>query len=129
MNRPITVVETPLFIREASRLLSDKDRLELIEFLAKNPESGVTMQGTGGVRKLRWARPGKGKSGGVRVIYYYYNETIPLFALNVFAKSEKINLTGDEKNTLKKITSQIVEEYKKEAAKNDKSRKPHTRKR
>ena len=63
------------------------------------------------------------------MIYYYYNETIPLFALNVFAKNEKINLTGDEKNTLKKITSQIVEEYKKETAKNDKSRKPHTRKR
>ena len=129
MSHPITVVETPLFIREASRLLSDKNRLELVEFLAKNPESGVIMQGTGGVRKLRWARPGKGKSGGFRVIYYYYNETIPLFALNVFAKSEKINLTGDEKNALKKITSQIVEEYKKETAKNDKSRKPHTRKR
>jgi len=129
MSHPITVVETPLFIREADRLLSDKDRMELVEFLAKNPKSGIIMQGTGGVRKLRWARPGKGKSGGVRVIYYYYNETVPLFALNVFAKSEKINLTGDEKNALKKITSQIVEEYKKETAKNDKSRKPHTRKR
>ena len=47
------------------------------------------MTGTGGIRKLRWSAQGKGKSGGVRVIYYYYNKSIPLFLLTVFGKGEK----------------------------------------
>jgi mRNA-degrading endonuclease RelE of RelBE toxin-antitoxin system len=51
------------------------------------------MQVTGGLRKLRWSAHGKGKSGGVRVIYYYHNESIPLFLLTVFGKGEKVNLS------------------------------------
>jgi hypothetical protein len=69
------------------------------------------MQGTGGIRKLRWSAQGRGKSGGVRVIYYYHNETIPLFLLTVFGKGEKSNLSKSERNQLVKVTAQIIKQY------------------
>ncbi len=69
------------------------------------------MQGTGGIRKLRWSVQGRGKSGGVRIIYYYHNESIPLFLLTLFGKGEKANLTKSESNDLAKITSLIVKSY------------------
>jgi len=65
----ITIVELPQYIRRAERLLDEEERNRLIDYLATRPKSGVVMQGTGGIRKLRWARKGTGKSGGVRVIY------------------------------------------------------------
>jgi hypothetical protein len=70
------------------------------------------MQGTGGVRKLRWASKGKGKSGGSRVIYYFYNETIPLFMLTIFGKNEKINLSKAERNELAKLVKELIKSYK-----------------
>jgi len=57
--------------------------------LARDPECGEIIQGTGGVRKVRVALPGRGKSGGARVIYYFHSERLPVFALTVFAKNEK----------------------------------------
>jgi len=69
------------------------------------------MQGTGGIRKLRWASGGKGKSGGVRVIYYYHNESIPLFLLTIFGKGEKANLSKAERNELSKFTSILAKNY------------------
>ncbi len=64
------------------------------------------------MRKLRWTRKGKGKRGGVRVIYYFYDETIPLFMLTVFGKNEKVNLSRAERNELAKLTKKIVKSYK-----------------
>lgn len=69
------------------------------------------MQGTGGIRKLRWSAQGKGKSGGVRVIYYYHNNTIPLFLLTVFGKGEKANLSNAECNELSKFTGLLLKHY------------------
>jgi len=69
------------------------------------------MQGTGGIRKLRWSAHGKGKSGGVRVIYYYHLESIPIFVLTVFGKGERSNLSKSERNDLSKVTSLIVKNY------------------
>lgn len=66
-----TIVELPKFQRRASALLTEAEKQKLIDYLAAHPQSGVVMQGTGGVRKLRWAAGGKGKSGGARVIHYY----------------------------------------------------------
>jgi hypothetical protein len=63
------------------------------------------MQGTGGVRKLRWARGGRGKSGGVRLIYYYHSEAMPLYLLTVFAKNERANLSKAERNGLAKLVA------------------------
>ena len=106
-----TIVELPEFQRRALALLSDSEKQGIISYLAAHPQSRVVMQGTGGIRKLRWASGSKGKSGGVRVIYYYHNESIPLFLLTVFSKSEKANLTRAERSELAKLTSILAKNY------------------
>ena len=67
----MTVVETIQFLRDADGLMSDSDRARLVEFVAANAEAGDLIPETGGVRKLRWALPGRGKRGGARVIYFF----------------------------------------------------------
>jgi hypothetical protein len=69
------------------------------------------MRGTGGIRKLRWSAQGKGKSGGVRVIYYYHDGSTPLFLLTIFGKGEKANLSKAERNELAKFTSLLLKHY------------------
>ncbi len=106
-----TIVELPEFLRRSDKLLTIPQRLSIINYLANHPLSGDIIQGTGGIRKLRWSAQGRGKSGGVRVIYYYHNETIPLFLLTVFGKGEKANLTKNERNELTKFTSLLIKQY------------------
>jgi hypothetical protein len=108
---PITVIETPSFMRDAKRLLSEDERQALIDYMAYNPTAGDLVQGTGGVRKLRWARENEGKSSGYRIIYFFHSDAIPLFALNVFAKNEKVNISAADKNELKKLTAILVSNY------------------
>ena len=67
------------------------------------------MQGTGGIRKLRWSRQSAGKSGGVRVIYYFHNEQMPLYLLTVFGNGEKANLRKAERNELAKLVRLLVQ--------------------
>lgn len=99
-----TVVELPEFQRKSSKLLSEDENHSIIKYLAAHPAAGDIMQGTGGIRKLRWSAQGKGKRGGVRVIYYYHNESLPLFLLTVFGKGEKANITKTERNDLARLT-------------------------
>ncbi len=106
-----TIVELPEYQRRASSLLSSSENTNIVNYLALRPTAGVIMQGTGGIRKLRWAASGKGKSGGVRVIYYYHNESIPLFLLTVFGKGKKANLTKAERNNLAKLTTILLKSY------------------
>jgi hypothetical protein len=108
---PVTVIETPSFLRDSKGLLDDDEREALIAYLAYNPRAGSIVVGTGGIRKVRWARENEGKSGGYRVVYFYHSEEVPLFALNVFAKNEKANLTKEERNDLKKLTAVLVKNY------------------
>ena len=82
-SAPITVVETDNFLSKAKRLLNDEEKSQLVNYLAEDPEAGDIIPDTGGIRKVRWARQGGGKSGGYRAVYYYYNETIPLFAISI----------------------------------------------
>ncbi len=114
---PTSVVETPGFLRDAALVFTDWERLELVSFLAMNPEAGSIMPETGGVRKLRWRMSGRGKSGGARVIYYYHNESLPLFLLTVFAKNEKANLTKAERNEMRKLVPLLVAGYQKRIVK------------
>jgi hypothetical protein len=106
-----TIVELPEFLRKSDKLLSNIERLSIINYLAAHPAAGDIMQGTGGIRKLRWTAQGKGKSGGVRVIYYHHNESMPLFLLTLFGKGEKANLTKSESNDLAKFTSLLIMNY------------------
>ncbi len=76
----VTLVEFPEFQKKAASLLSEEELLELKTFLASNPEAGDLIQGTGGVRKLRWASQGQGKRGGNRIIYYFQDLRFPHFS-------------------------------------------------
>ena len=98
-----TVAETPEFSRRAARLLSSIEQEALVLALAMNPLAGDLIRGTGGVRKLRWARVGRGKSGGMRVIYYFHSDNAPLYLLTIFGKGEKVDLTDEERNELAKV--------------------------
>lgn len=107
----ISIVELPEFIKSADRYLSEEQKNDLFYFLASNPKAGNLIQGTGGIRKLRWTSKGKGKSGGSRIIYFYYNDHMPLFLLTIFSKNEKINLSKAERNQLKKLVKELVKNY------------------
>ena len=104
-----TIAELPEFTRSASRLLSPVELSALISYLAEHPGAGVAIAGTGGIRKLRWVREGMGKSGGVRVIYYYHNEHIPLYLLTIFGKNQKANLSKAEADELSKLVKILVQ--------------------
>ena len=108
----ITITETPMFIKKAEKLMSEEERAELINYVAANPKEGDVMANTGGVRKLRFARKGQGKSGSYRVVYYYYNPKNPVFMFTVFGKNEKSNLTDAEKKSLHSIIKLLKKELK-----------------
>jgi len=104
----ISVAETETFQRKVARLLSDDEKSELIAYLAMHPNAGVLVKETGGIRKLRWARSGQGKSGGVRVIYYFHSDRMPLYLLTIFGKNEKANITAQEKQILARAIEELV---------------------
>jgi hypothetical protein len=79
--------------------------------LGLNPEAGDIVPESGGVRKVRWAAQGRGKRGGLRVIYYFHRETFPLFLLTVYPKNQKANLTKAERNEFKRLIPILVRTY------------------
>jgi hypothetical protein len=105
----LTVAELPEYLRAATKLLADADRQAIVEHLAAHPAAGDLIEGTGDVRKLRWARDGRGKSGGVRVIYYFHSEAMPLYLLTMFAKNERANLSRAERNALAGLVDALVQ--------------------
>ena len=104
----LTIAEVPEYIRRAEKLLTEEERRDIVDYLAANPRAGDIMEGTGGVRKLRWGRQGRGKSGGVRVIYYVHSELMPLYLLTLFAKNERANLTKAERNELAGLVDILI---------------------
>jgi len=107
----VTVVEMPEFQRRARTIMSDVERMELIDFVARNPMSGVSIGG--GVRKFRFARTGSGKSGGYRVIHVFSPEDgTPVILITVFAKNEKANLSKAETETVKILGKVLTETYR-----------------
>lgn len=108
----LTVAELSEYMRTADKLLSAAERQDVIRYLAENPKAGDLMECTGGVRKLRWGRGGQGKSGGVRVIYYFHDEAMPLYLLTLFAKGDRANLSKAERNELADLTALLVKAWK-----------------
>ena len=106
-----TVVHIGQFETRAKGRMTATDIDTVIDMLAADPLCGDLIQGTGGVRKVRIAVRGKGKSGGVRVVYYYCNEMLPVLLLTVFAKNEKDNLTKAERNALAKLVRTLRDRY------------------
>jgi len=105
--RLITVVETETFLRQATKIWSDEERSALVDHMAREPEGGDVIPGTGGVRKLRWGRSGSGKRGGARVIYFYHDMDRPLYLLLAYAKSQAEDMSADEKKVVTALAAVI----------------------
>jgi hypothetical protein len=108
---PITIAEMGSYMRDADRLFSDREHEELKQFLALNPEAGDVMTGTGGIRKFRWGLSGRGKRGGVRVIYYFRDLNMPLYMLAVYAKNERIDLDAQSKKEMRDLVEELVRSH------------------
>ncbi len=106
------MVETPTYLRAAEAFYNDAEQEEIVLTIAADPEAGDLMPGTGGYRKLRYARAGMGKRGGARVIYLYGGEDLPIFLITVYAKSEKGNLSKAEQNALAKMAKRFFADYR-----------------
>jgi mRNA-degrading endonuclease RelE of RelBE toxin-antitoxin system len=103
----ITVAETGAFRDQVESLLSEDEKFDLITYLSLNPGAGVLVQGTGGIRNLRWAGFGRGKSGGIRVLYYFHSENMPLYLLATFGKNERANISMKEARLLASLVKQL----------------------
>ena len=97
-------VESKLFTRLVGDYLTDDAYAELQTALAEAPERGSVVPGTGGVRKLRWAQPGRGKRGGIRVIYYAKTHEGVIWMLTIYAKNEEQNIPA---HVLRKIKEEL----------------------
>ena len=104
-----TVVELPEFLRRAKCIMSDEERSALVDFVAANPEAGISLGG--GLRKLRFARTGGGKSGGYRSVYVFGGAHMPIFLVTVFAKNEQDNLGRAEQAELVALSKALINHY------------------
>lgn len=104
-----TVVELPEFLRRAKAIMSDEERIALVDYIAANPQDGISLGG--GLRKVRFAREGSGKSGGYRTIYVFGGAQVPIFLITVFAKNEKDNLSRAEQAELVAMSKLLLAYY------------------
>lgn len=99
-----SIRETPTFVAEAAKLWSTEERLEFFAWIAAEPNAGSVIPGSGGCRKVRWSRPGMGKQGGARVIYFTILDQGELCMLLVYPKAAKDNIPG---HILKQIREEL----------------------
>jgi hypothetical protein len=100
----ITFIETTLFTSLVSEYLSDEEYHEMQNYLMIRPDAGKLIRGSGGIRKLRWARTGMGKSGGVRTLYYWAKSQEEIYLLTLYSKNEQENI---DPTTLKRIAKEL----------------------
>ena len=104
-----TVVELPEFSRRAMAIMSIDEQAALIDAIAANPQAGISLGG--GLRKMRVARAGSGKSGGYQTVYVFGGTHMPIFLVTVFAKNEKDNLAKAEQAALVELSKALVAAY------------------
>ena len=102
-------IETPLFTKQIKALFTDDEYQQIQQQLILHPEKGDIIQGTSGMRKIRFGR-NSGKSSGVRMLYYYTDEFGRIYMIAVYPKSLKDNITTSEKNVFKSLIQQIKSE-------------------
>ncbi|OGU58377.1 MAG: hypothetical protein A2V66_10580 [Ignavibacteria bacterium RBG_13_36_8] len=103
------IIETSVFTKKLKTLLSDEDYRLLQNEIILNPGKGRIIRGSKGLRKIRWSIPGKGKSGGVRVIYYWVKTKGIILMLLIYSKNEQDDLSGEQ---LKMLKSLVEKEFK-----------------
>ena len=102
-----SVVALPVYQKQVTELFAGSEAAAMEDYIAANPEGHPVLQGTGGLRKARWKRGTRGKSGGVRAIYYFDVRAATVYMLTVYSKSQKENLTAADKRDLRKIVDRI----------------------
>jgi hypothetical protein len=98
----MVIIETSIFTKKIKTLLDDDEYRVLQNHLVEIPSSGDIIQGSGGIRKIRWAIKGRGKRGGMRIIYYWATSRDQIFMLYAYAKNEHNDLTKDQLSVLRK---------------------------
>lgn len=104
---PTSIVILASYQKRAAKLLTENEQTQLECSLSQDPEQHPVIPGTGGFRKARWGRSGKGKRGGVRVIYYYWIAPDIVYLADIYAKNQKENLTDADKKALKQLSQNI----------------------
>lgn len=103
------IIETTIFTKRIRSLLSEEEYRNLQNELILNPEKGKVIRGSGGLRKIRWGISGKGKSGGVRIIYYWIIKKKTILMLLVYPKNEQDNLTPSQLKILKSLVEKELQ--------------------
>ena len=105
----MVIIETPIFTKLTTELMNDDEYKDLQEALVSRPDRGSLIKNSGGLRKVRWALEGRGKSGGARVIYYWMTDNDQLYMLLAYPKNVQDNLTDTQLKALKKIVERWSE--------------------
>ena len=111
-TRMLDVVEFGDFGKDARNLLDETQINDLCNELATLRQLGNVIKDTNGLRKFRWGAKGKGKRGGVRVVYYYGGDHMPIFLISIYSKSEKADMTNPEKKAARKLIEALKKEYR-----------------
>jgi hypothetical protein len=106
------VVSLSAYESQVSALLTEDERMAMEFFIACAPESHPVIPGSGGFRKARWALRGRGKSGGVRVIYFFLAEPGRIYIAAIYAKSRQPTLSAPDQKVLAKLAAQIKQAAK-----------------
>jgi hypothetical protein len=107
------VISTPTYLSDAKAAgLSDAEMADIETTIGTSPLAGEPIVGTGGARKLRFAAPGRGKSGGYRVITYFAGDDVPVFLLALVSKGDRANISQAERNALRVELGKIADDYR-----------------
>ena len=107
-----TVVEAPVYLARAAKLLTGEERDSIVNLVAADPECGALIPGTGGLRKLRAGVAGRGKRGGARVIYLHFDDRTPVLLLLIYAKNERDDMTASQKAAFSKLADELKRRQK-----------------
>jgi len=99
-------VETPTFTRRLTRRLNDDEFRKLEDALCRRPDAGTLIPGGNGLRKLRWGIRGRGKRGGLRVIYYWFVQESRVYLLYLFAKNEAADISPEQLRVLQRLVEE-----------------------
>ena len=109
---PQVIVETPAYLKAVKDFWDEDTQNEFKNFIATNFALGDIIPDTGGLRKIRWKGNDSGKRGGVRVIYYFYNENFPIYLLFAYPKNVQTDLTEQEKKLLRQLVAQLKNSFR-----------------
>ncbi len=107
----ITVVETSPYLASASAIMSEAERLAVVDRIASDPQAGELIQGAGGLRKVRIPLQGRGKRGGGRLITFFHDTGMPVFLIAAYAKNDRADMDQDQRKRATALTDAIRAQY------------------